>query len=183
MTLLRVSGDCACAKSVRRLQQSHLTLFPQGNRERQGSLAQLEVVALRIRQNVGGRSVAETVKSFAALILSCCMSATMLFAQAPSAPAQPDSSAAKFPAASAYANTKLTYKIIDTPKHTYCYDVFADGGLMIHQTSAPALPSNQGFKTKEDATKVALLVIEKIKKSQMPPTISIDEMKTLNVFK
>ena len=37
-------------------------------RERQGSLAQLEVLALRIRQNVGGRSVAETVKPLAALI-------------------------------------------------------------------------------------------------------------------
>jgi len=127
--------------------------------------------------------VAETVRSLAALILSCCMSMTMLFAQAPSAPAQPDGSAAKFPAASAYANTKLTYKIIDTPKHTYGYDVFADGRLMIHQTSAPALPGNEGFKTREDATKVALLVIEKIKKDEMPPTISIDEIKKLNVIK
>ena len=54
---------------------------------------------------------------------------------------------------------------------------------MIHQTSAPALPSNEGFKTKDDATKVALLVIEKIKKGEMPPTISIDEMKKLNVIK
>ena len=91
----------------------------------------------------------ETVKSLAALILFCCMSMTMLFAQAPAAPAQPDSSAAKFPEASAYANTKLTYKIIAAPKHTWCYDVFADGRLMIHQTSAPALPSNEGFKTKK----------------------------------
>ena len=138
---------------------------------------------MRIRQNVGGRSVAETVKSFAALILFCCMSMTMLSAQAPSAPAQPNSSAAKFPEASAYANTKLTYKIIDAPKHTYCYDVVADGRLMIHQTSAPALPGNEGFKTKEDAIKVALLVIDKMKKGEMPPTISIDEMKQLNVIK
>ena len=107
----------------------------------------------------------------------------MLLAQAPSAPAQSDSSAAKFPAASAYASTKLTYKIINAPKHTYCYDVFADGRLIIHQTSAPALPSNEGFKTKEDATKVALLVIDKIRKNEMPPTISIDEMKKLNVIK
>ena len=140
-------------------------------------------MALRIRQNVGGRSVAETVKSFAALILSCCMSMTMLFAQAPSAPAQKDSSAANFPKASAYANTKLTYKIIDAPKHTYCYDVFADGRLMIHQPSAPALPGNEGFRTKADATKVALLAIDKIKKGEMPPTISIDEMKKLKVIK
>ena len=107
----------------------------------------------------------------------------MLFAQALSAPAQPDCSAAKFPAASAYANTKLTYKVIDAPKQTYGYDVFADGRLMIHQTSAPALPGNEGFKTKENATKVALLVIEKIIKGEMPPTISIDEMKKLNVIK
>jgi len=171
------------AKSVRRLQQSHLTLFRKENRERQGSLAQLEVMALRIRQNVGGRSVAETVKSLATLILYSCMSMTMLFAQAPSAPAQPDSSAAKLRPASAYANTKLTYRIIDAPKHTYCYDVLADGRLMIHQTSIPALPGNDGFKAKEDAIKVALLVIEKIKKGEMPPTISIDEMKTLKVIK
>jgi hypothetical protein len=140
-------------------------------------------MALRIRQNVGGRSVAETVRSFAALILFCCVSMTMLFAQAPSAPVHLDSSAAKFPAASAYANTKLTYKIIDAPKHTYGYDVFADGGLMIHQPSAPALPGNEGFKTKKDAVKVALLVIEKIKKGEVPPTISIDEMKKLKVIK
>ena len=119
----------------------------------------------------------------ATLIVSCCMSMTMLFAQTPSAPAQPAGSAAKFPAASAYANTKLTYKVIDAPKQTYGYDVFANGRLMIHQASAPALPGNEGFKTKEDATKVALLVIEKIKKGEMPPTISIDEMKKLNVIK
>ena len=127
--------------------------------------------------------MAETAKSLAALILSCCMSMTMLFAQAPSAPAQPDSSAANFPATSAYANTKLTYKVIDAPKHTYGYDVFADGRLMIHQTSAPALPGSEGFKTKEDATKVALLVIDKIRKGEMPPTITIEEMQKLKVIK
>ena len=116
-------------------------------------------------------------------LLVSCTSITMLFAQAPSAPTQPDASAANFPAASAYANTKLTYKVIDAPKQTYGYDVFADGRLMIHQTSAPALPGNVGFKTKKDATKVALLVIDKIRKGEMPPTISIDEMKTLKVIK
>ena len=107
----------------------------------------------------------------------------MLFAQTPSAPAQPAGSAAKFPAASAYANTKLTYKVINAPKRTYGYDVFVDGRLMIHQTSAPALPGNEGFRTKKDATKVALLVIKKIKKGQMPPTISTGEMKKLNVIR
>ena len=118
----------------------------------------------------------------AALMPALSTSMTILFAQAPSAPAQSDGSAAKFPAASAYASTKLTYNIIDAPKHTYGYEVFSDGLLMIHQTSVPALPGNEGFKTKEDATKVALLVIEKIKKGEMPPTVSIDEMKKLKVI-
>src|SRR5437879_1376406 len=60
---------------------------------------------------------------------------------------QPGSNSALSPAASSYANTKLTYKIIAAPKHTWCYDVFADGRLMIQQISAPALPGNEGFRT------------------------------------
>lgn len=76
----------------------------------------------------------------------------------------------------------MTYKLIDSPEHTYGYDVFADGRLMIHQTSLPALLGNVGFETTEAATKVALLVIDKIKKGEMPPTVSIDEMKTPKVL-
>jgi hypothetical protein len=134
---------------------------------------------MKIRQKLAGRSV----PAAAAFVLFCSTSITMLFAQTPLVPARPDSSVAKFPEPSAYLSTKLTYKIIAVPKHTYGYDVFADGRLMIHQTSAPALPGNTGFKTKEDASKVALLVIEKIKKGEMPPTISTDEMKKLKVTK
>jgi hypothetical protein len=132
---------------------------------------------------IGWKFDRRSVPALAALILFCCASIAMLLAQAPSAPAQPEISLAQSPEASAAANTKLTYKIIDAPHHTYGYDVFADGRLTIHQTSVPALPSNEGFETKEDATKVALLVIEKIKKGEMPPTISIAEMKTLSAIK
>jgi Domain of unknown function (DUF4907) len=132
---------------------------------------------MKIRQKVDGRCVT----GLAALILSCCISITMLFAQAPSAPVQPAKSSAQFP--NAIANATFSYKVIDAPNHTYCYDVFADGRLMIHQTSIPALPGNEGLKTPEDATKVALLVIEKIKKGEMPPTISTDEMRNLDVIK
>src|SRR4030095_7914138 len=81
-----------------------------------------------------------------------------------------------------HVNTKLSYKVIDAPKQTYGYDIFVYGTLRIHQTSAPALPGNEGFRTKEAATKVALLVVDKIKKGERPPTISIDEMKKLKVI-
>ena len=122
----------------------------------------------------------QTPTKIIVLILFQCFATTMLFAQAQ---AQPDSSVAKFPEAGAYANTKLTYKIIDAANHTFCYDVYADGKLMIHQTSIPAVPGNEGFKTKADAEKVAQLAIAKIKKGEMPPTISIEEMKKLGVIK
>src|ERR1700741_3735277 len=81
---------------------------------------------------------------------------------------QPENDAAKFPAASNFSNTKLTYKIIDAADKTYGYDIYADGKLMIHQNSIPGLPGNKGFKTKADTEKVAQLVISKIKKGEMP---------------
>src|SRR5678815_5233515 len=114
------------------------------------------------------------------LIFFQCFTITMLFAQAP---ARSDSSVAKFPEADAYANTKLTYKMIDAPNHTFGYDVYADGKLLIHQTSVPAISGNDGFKTKASAEKVALLVIDKITRGEMPPTVSVEEMKKLKVIK
>ena len=45
------------------------------------------------------------------------------------------------------------------------------------------MPGNEGFKTKADAEKVAQLVIDKIRKGEMPPTVTIKEMKKLKVIK
>ena len=115
-----------------------------------------------------------------ALIFFQCFTTAMLFAQTP---AQPDSTVAKFPEAGAYANATLTYKIIDAPNHTFGYDVYADGKLLIHQTSIPAMPGNEGFKTNQNAEKVAMLVMDKIRKGEMPPTVSVEELKKLKVIK
>ena len=104
------------------------------------------------------------------------LSATSLFAQ------QPENNTATFPKAETYAHTKLSYKIIDAANKTFGYDIYADDKLMIHQKSIPAMPGNDGFKTKTDAAKVAQLVIEKIKKGEMPPTVSVEEMKKLKVI-
>ena len=119
----------------------------------------------------------------AVLILFQCMYGLVLFGQSSPLPTQPQINIAKFPAEGTHTKTRLTYKIIDAPNNTFCYDVFADGKLMIHQTSVPGLSGNEGFKTKGNAEKVAQLVINKIKKGEMPPTVSIDEMKKINVIK
>ena len=116
------------------------------------------------------------------LILFQWLAVTVLSAQTP-IPAQTDTNAAKFREAGAYANTKLSYKIIDAPGHSFGYDVYANGKLLIHQASIPARPGNEGFKAKQDAEKVAQLVMDKIRKGEMPPTVTVEEMKKLKVIK
>lgn len=77
----------------------------------------------------------------------------------------------------------ITYKIIPSANNTWGYDIYDNNKLIIHQPSIPALPGNSGFSTKKNAEIVAKAVIEKIKKGEYPPTISIDEMKKLGVIK
>ncbi len=87
----------------------------------------------------------------------------------------------KFP--SNATTTKLTYKITNTADNTYCYDIFSDGKLMIRQPSIPGMPGNKGFKTKANAEKVAQLVLKKIKKGEMPPSVTKEEMQKVGALK
>jgi hypothetical protein len=79
-------------------------------------------------------------------------------------------------------NANYTYTIISAPNKTWGYDILMEKRLFIHQTSVPGLPGNEGFKTMTNAEKVAKLVIEKLKKGEMPPTVTIDEMKKFRVL-
>ena len=76
----------------------------------------------------------------------------------------------------------LTFTIIPAPENTWGYDVYADGRLAIHQPSIPCLPGNKAFKSKEDATKTAQLVISKMNAGQMPPIVTIKDLKTLKII-
>ncbi len=116
------------------------------------------------------------------LILLCVLFfiATPSVAQQMNAPVQPD---AQVPVASAYQNATITYHIIDALNGTFGYDVFVDGKLVIHQASIPAMPGNEGFTSREDAIKVAELVMYKIRKGEMPPTVTTDELRDLKVIK
>jgi hypothetical protein len=89
---------------------------------------------------------------------------------------------AQFPGGETYKNAKLTDSIIPAANNTWCYDIYVEDRLFIHQPSVPGLPGNEGFKTKENAEKVAKRVIEKIKNGEVPPSISIEELKKLNVL-
>ena len=82
-----------------------------------------------------------------------------------------------------YKNAYIKAVIIPSAKHTFGYDIYVYGTILIHQPSRPGLPGNTGFATEEDATKVANHVIKKIHNNEMPPTITIEELRELEVLK
>ena len=90
--------------------------------------------------------------------------------------------AVKFPDPTQFANSVFTYKIIKSANHSFCYDIYADGKLMIHQPSKPGMPGNEGFNTEDKAIKMAEFVIVKIKNGEMPPTVTIQDMKQMNLL-
>ena len=82
-----------------------------------------------------------------------------------------------------YANAKISIKIIPAAKKTFGYDILLHGRPLVHQPNIPALPGNDGFTTKERARKVAEFVVKKIRKNEMPPTVTIEDLNNMGVLK
>ena len=71
--------------------------------------------------------------------------------------------------------------VIDAPNGTFGYDILSDGRLFVHQTNVPGRPGIEGCRTRMDAERLAGLVVEKISKGEMPPTISAEELTALGI--
>jgi|YelNatPaOPRAMG01_1025707.scaffolds.fasta_scaffold49727_4 hypothetical protein len=80
------------------------------------------------------------------------------------------------------AQDKITYRIIPLPDHSFGYDIFVNGKHFIHQPHIPALPGKTGFSTKEKAGKVAAFVARKIRRHEIPPTVTVDDLKKMKVL-
>ncbi len=76
----------------------------------------------------------------------------------------------------------ITYQIIAGSHNTFGYDISIDGKKHIHQPFIPGLSGTLGFKSAQQAEKVALFLIEKIKKGQTLPNISSDELQQLGAL-
>lgn len=74
------------------------------------------------------------------------------------------------------------YRIIAAPDNTFGYEILQNERPLIRQTSIPGMAGNLGFTTSEKAGKVAELVIKKLKQGQMPPSVTPEEMKRLEVI-
>jgi hypothetical protein len=62
------------------------------------------------------------------------------------------------------------------------YEILTNDSVYIHQANIPAVEGNRNFVTKEQALLTAQLVIEKLKKNQLP-IISIEELDSLQIIK
>jgi hypothetical protein len=82
-----------------------------------------------------------------------------------------------------YANAEITIKIIHAANNTFGYDILLYGRPLVHQPNIPSLPGNEGFSTKEKAQVVAEFVVKKIRSSEMPPTVSIEDLSNMNTLK
>ena len=91
-------------------------------------------------------------------------------------------SVAKFPNGFDPKKSKLSFRIIAAPNNTWCYDILNNGKLFIHQPSVPGMAGNEGFKTKEQAIKVAEQVMKKLKNGELPPKVIVEEMKQLHAI-
>jgi len=80
-----------------------------------------------------------------------------------------------------FTNSHITYRIITVANGTFCYDIFTDDHRLIHQVSVPGLPGNKGFLLKKDAEKVARLIVQKLNKNIMPPTVTMHELDSLKI--
>lgn len=82
-----------------------------------------------------------------------------------------------------FADAALSIRTFPSAKTTFGYDILLHGRPFIHQPSIPGLPGNEGFKTRQKARKAAALVVEKIRRNEMPPSVTPEELDRLGVLK
>ena len=77
----------------------------------------------------------------------------------------------------------ITHRIIDAPNGTFGYEILSDGKLLVQQTNIPGQPGNTACTTKADAEKLAVLVADKVKRGDMPPTVTKEELQQLSIIR
>jgi len=79
------------------------------------------------------------------------------------------------------SKSENTYRIIPSMNNTFGYEILVNEKVLIRQTNIPGMPGLNGFNQKEDAIKVAQLVLEKLHQGIMPPTVVKHELNELKI--
>lgn len=75
----------------------------------------------------------------------------------------------------------ISYKVTEGENHTFGYEISSNGTVMVRQPFIPAVAGRQGFVSKEEAESVAKLIVKKVERNIIPPTISIKELDSLHI--
>jgi hypothetical protein len=75
--------------------------------------------------------------------------------------------------------TKVSSNLFKT-EAGWGYNILVNGKIYIHQQCIPAASSTYGFKSKEEAERVSVLVLQKIEKGKAP-TIKLRELDSLKI--
>ncbi len=78
---------------------------------------------------------------------------------------------------------EITYSITDERENTFGYYIFFDGNMVHSFPPTPNYAYEKGFKTREDADKAAQIALNKIRKGQMPPTVTEEELREAGIIR
>lgn len=84
------------------------------------------------------------------------------------------------PEVSPYVNSNIETQTFEVNSE-WGYNILIDGNIYVHQPNIPAVSGGYGFKTEQDAQKVAELVVNKIRNNMLPPTVSVEELQSLGI--
>jgi hypothetical protein len=100
-------------------------------------------------------------------------------------PATQESAASSY---NPYSKSEITHEIfrVDSVDNSgvrgWGYNILVDGKIYIHQPTVPAVMGNNGFSSEEKAQKAAGLVISKIRNNVIPPSVTPEELDSLEVL-
>lgn len=95
-----------------------------------------------------------------------------------------------------FSHANLTYQVMELPDHTFGYNLFADGKMVWQQynvnmqrpnpagdapskavPAAPVKGPGNGFHSKPEAERAAQLAMEKMKRGEMPPVVTMEDLR------
>lgn len=112
---------------------------------------------------------------FSISVHSCTTNETNSFEEAPQLPPEETSILNE-------TTEQWTFETFMNNDETWGYQILNEGKLYINQPSVPAVQGNKGFKSNEAASKTAEFVILKLELGVMPPSVTIQELDSLNVM-
>lgn len=89
--------------------------------------------------------------------------------------------ACNHPAKQKAVSNKYRARVFEIEINQFGYDVYQDSLLMIHQPTIPVIQGNKAFASREDAKRVADLMIYKLNNGISPPSITLNELDSLKI--